>query len=217
MRRYNVAAKHNSLEGLYMTRNTTVCDRREVLAAAAGLAGAACLAASTHAAAVPTDEPPDPVFAPYANDWAWLVGSWSVSHRRLQDRLAGSTRWDEFSGSCRNWPLMGGRGNVDDNVLNLPTGRYHGVGVRAFDVASRQWSIWWIDSRHSGIEPPVRGGFVNGVGTFIGDDNWKGKPVKVRFQWTRITTTSAHWDQAFSEDGGTSWETNWHMEFTRAA
>lgn len=159
----------------------------------------------------------DPVFAPHARDWQWLIGSWSVRHRRLRDRLAGSTQWDEFSGTCSNWSLMGGRGNVDDNVLDLPTGRYHGVGVRAFDVEKRQWSIWWIDSRTPGIDPPVRGGFADGVGTFIGDDTWKGRPVKVRFRWTKITPTSAHWDQASSGDGGVTWETNWDMDFTRTA
>jgi hypothetical protein len=157
----------------------------------------------------------DPAFAPYARDWDWLIGNWSVRHRQLRDRLTGSTEWDEFSGTCRNWPLMAGRGNVDDNVLDLPSGRYRGVGVRAFDVQTRQWAIWWIDSRAPGIEPPVRGGFAEGVGTFIGDDTWKGRPVKVRFRWTEITATSAHWDQASSPDGGATWETNWHMDFTR--
>ncbi len=192
--------------------------RRDVLIAALGLAGSAMLAGSASAAQLPeAAESDEPVFAPHARDWEWLVGNWSVRHRRLRDRLAGSTEWDEFAGTCRNWPLMGGRGNVDDNVLDLPAGRYRGVGVRAFDVQAGLWSIWWIDSRRPGIKPPVRGGFADGIGTFIGDDSLRGRPVKVRFRWTAITPASAHWDQAFSPDGGATWETNWHMDFTRAA
>jgi len=192
--------------------------RRDVLIAALGLAGSAMLAGSVCAAQPPeAAEADEPVFAPHARDWEWLVGNWSVRHRRLRDRLAGSTEWDEFAGTCRNWPLMGGRGNVDDNVLDLPAGRYRGVGVRAFDVQAGLWSIWWIDSRRPGIEPPVRGGFADGIGTFIGDDSWRGRPVKARFRWTAITPASAHWDQAFSPDGGATWETNWHMDFTRTA
>jgi hypothetical protein len=187
-------------------------DRRNVLAAAIGVAGAVLLPeAALAASSAPTANAVDPAFAPHANDWKWLVGSWSVRHRRLKDRLAGSTEWEEFTGTCVNWSLMDGRGNVDDNVLDFPSGRYQGVGVRAFDVDTQQWSIWWIDSRRPGIEPPVRGGFANGVGTFIGDDTWKGK------RWTQITPTSAHWDQASSGDGGKTWETNWHMDFTRTA
>lgn len=193
--------------------------RRDVLFAALGVAGGtmipglALAAGQTHNSA----DVVDPSFSPYARDWDWLIGNWSVRHRRLRDRLAGNTQWDEFPGTCTNWPLMGGQGNVDDNVLDLPSGRYRGVGVRTFDVETRQWSIWWIDSRTHGIEPPVRGGFAEGVGIFIGDDTWRGAPVKVRFHWTEITSTSAHWDQAFSPDGGSTWETNWHMDFARAA
>jgi hypothetical protein len=200
----------------FMTHRLVDSDRRDLLAAALGVAGAIMLPPLAPAA-TPTAGGLDPVFAPHANDWSWLVGSWSVHHRRLKDRLAGSTEWEDFTGTCVNWPLMGGRGNVDDNVLSLAAGRYHGVGVRAFDLETGQWSIWWIDSRRPGIEPPVRGGFADGVGTFIGDDTWKGKPVKVRFRWSQITPTSAHWDQASSGDGGKTWETNWHMDFSRTA
>jgi hypothetical protein len=39
--------------------------------------------------------------------------------------------------------------------------------------------------------------------------------VKVRFVWSEITTTTAHWEQAFSVDGEQSWVTNWHMHMTR--
>jgi hypothetical protein len=35
--------------------------------------------------------------------------------------------------------------------------------------------------------------------------------------WSRITATSAHWEQALSSDGGKTWETNWIMEFQRSA
>ena len=192
--------------------------RREALVAALGIPGGIMISGVAMAAGQSQDKSgTDPAFSPHARDWNWLIGSWSVRHRRLRDRLAGSTEWDEFSGTCTNWPLMGGQGNVDDNVLDLPSGRYRGVAVRAFDVQTRQWAIWWIDSRKPGIDPPVRGGFADGVGTFIGDDTWKGRPVKVRFRWTKITATSAHWDQASSGDGGATWETNWHMDFTRTA
>jgi hypothetical protein len=150
------------------------------------------------------------------HDWDFLVGRWTVRHRRLKARLAGSTEWEEFAGTCVNWPTLGGQGNVDDNVIELPGGTYRAVGIRAFDANAGHWSIWWLDARNSSrMDPPVRGGFKNGVGTFLGDDSLNGRPIKVRFRWSQITPTSAHWDQAFSPDGGVTWETNWIMEFTR--
>ena len=60
------------------------------------------------------------------------------------------------------------------------------------------------------------GGFKDGVGTFTGDDTLEGKPIKVRFRWSEIKANSARWEQAFSPDGGATWEVNWRMQFTRA-
>ncbi|HJQ37589.1 MAG TPA: DUF1579 domain-containing protein, partial [Thermoanaerobaculia bacterium] len=52
----------------------------------------------------------------------------------------------------------------------------------------------------------------DGVGHFEGDDHHEGTPVRVRFTWTQ----EPRWEQAFSTDGGATWETNWIMRFTRA-
>jgi hypothetical protein len=149
-------------------------------------------------------------------DWDFLVGRWTVKHRRLKARLAGSTEWEEFNGTSVLSTTLGGAGNVDDNVIELPSGTYRAMGFRAFDPKTSQWSIWWLDARHpTTIDPPVRGGFRDGVGTFVGDDTLNGRPIKVRFLWSRMTANSAHWEQAFSADGGATWETNWVMDFTR--
>jgi hypothetical protein len=149
-------------------------------------------------------------------DWAWLIGKWHVRHSKLRGRLVGSTIWDEFDGWCVNWPVMGGLGNVDDNWLEGPGQPYRAAALRAFDPKSGDWGIWWLDGRMPGaIDVPVRGRFENGVGTFLADDIWEEKRVKVRFRWSEIAANSAHWEQAFSGDGGASWEVNWRMGFTR--
>lgn len=158
----------------------------------------------------------DPVYTGGPNDFDFLQGDWDVAHRRLKGRLVGSTEWEDFKGISKLWLTLGGEGTVDDNVLELPAGTYRAVGLRAYNRETRQWSIWWFDARYPNVEPPVRGGFKDGVGTFVGDDIHNGKPIKVRFQWTKITPTSAQWDQAYSPDGGVTWETNWVMQFTRA-
>lgn len=152
-----------------------------------------------------------------SHDFDFLVGRWSVAHRRLQRRLEDCTQWDEFPGTCDLRLILGGLGNLDDNVLELPAGTYRAATLRVFDPAAALWSIWWIDARQGQIEPPVRGAFVDGVGTFHGDDVWNGRPVRVRFIWSDITETSARWQQAFSADDGETWETNWIMQFTRVA
>ena len=150
------------------------------------------------------------------SNFDFLFGSWRVHHRRLKERLTDCTEWVAFEGTCVSRPLMGGQGNVEDNVLHLPEGTYQAVGLRAFDPRSCTWAIWWLDSRHPhSLDVPVVGGFKDGVGTFLADDTLRDRPIKVRFQWSKITPISAQWDQAFSPDGGQTWETNWVMQFTR--
>lgn len=153
----------------------------------------------------------------HLHDWAWQIGTWNVRHRRLRQRLAASDDWEDFPGTCTNWSLMGGQGNIEDNLLELPSGPYQAIALRNFDASTGLWSIWWLDARTPNIDPPVRGAFADGVGTFMGDDIFEGRPIKVRFLWTGMATGSPRWEQAFSEDGGLTWEVNWVMDFTRAA
>ena len=158
----------------------------------------------------------DAELARHAHDWDWLVGRWNVRHRRLNGRLVDSTDWQEFAGTCHMVPTLAGLGNMDDNWLDLPSGAYRAMGIRAFNPGTRLWSIWWLDARVQTIDPPVRGGFANGVGVFEGDDMLRGQPIKVRFTWSDITADSARWEQAFSPDDGETWEVNWIMHFARA-
>lgn len=154
---------------------------------------------------------------PGAADFDFFPGEWAVRHRRLDARLAGCRDWTAFAGRTVVRKILGGLGNIDDNILDPPDGSYRAATVRKFDPASGLWSIWWYDARHPGLEPPVHGRFENGVGTFLGDDVFEGRPIRVRFLWSEITAGAARWEQAFSEDGGASWETNWVMDFERAA
>lgn len=149
--------------------------------------------------------------------FAFQTGAWRVHHRKRKQRLAGSTDWVEFDGTCTAWELLGGHGNVDDHFLDDPAGAYRAATFRRRDPRSGLWSIWWFDPRFPGLEPPVHGGFSNGVGTFLADDQLGGRPIKVRFLWSGITRAAARWEQAFSPDGGSTWETNWLMTFSRIA
>jgi hypothetical protein len=151
------------------------------------------------------------------HDFDFLFGEWKVHHRRLKARLANDHEWIEFEGSSVVQKILGGYGTVDDNVLELPTGTYHGASLRSFEPKSGTWSIWWLDSRTplGPLDPPVRGSFRSGVGTFLGDDTFNGIPIRVRYEWSKINPTSCHWEQAFSADGGATWETNWVMDFKR--
>ncbi len=150
------------------------------------------------------------------SDFDFLHGAWTVRHRRLTERLKGSDIWEEFDGTSTTSPVMGGFGNIEDNVLNMPGGSYKAVALRSFDASTGLWAIWWLDGRHPHmLDVPVIGKFTDGIGIFLAEDMYEGRPIKVRFRWSHETPDSCQWQQAFSDDGGETWETNWVMEFMR--
>ena len=150
-----------------------------------------------------------------ARDFDFWLGSWRVQNRRLKRRLAGSEDWEEFAATSAAWPILDGLGNQDELRTDAADG-FVGMSFRFFDPETKLWWIYWADSRRSGeLDPPVVGAFAGDVGIFEGEDVWNGRPILVRFVWSGVTTPAPRWEQAFSDDGGRTWETNWVMDFTR--
>jgi hypothetical protein len=151
-----------------------------------------------------------------ATDFDFWFGSWEVRNRWLTRRLAGSDDWEEFPATVIARPLLDGVGN-EDEFRTDHDGGFVGMSFRFFDPERRRWSIYWADSRRPGeLDPPVFGAFSGDVGVFEGEDIHRGRPILVRFTWSRVTTPTPRWEQAFSDDGGRMWETNWVMDFARA-
>ena len=147
------------------------------------------------------------------------VGCWTMTNHVLKDRLAGSHEWLDFPGKQHIWKVMGGYGNVTDNWYDKAGGAFRILAVRTYDPKTGEWNIWGFDSRNpsDNVDPPVRGRFTSGVGSFYNDDTFRGKPIRTRVTWSNVTATTSHWEQAFSPDGGKTWETNWISDFKRVA
>jgi hypothetical protein len=152
-----------------------------------------------------------------SHDFDFWMGRWNVRNRRLIRRLAGSDEWDEFEAKVAARPLPGELGN-EDVFCSDYGGGFVGMSFRFFDPESGLWAIYWADTRRAGppLAPPVIGSFSDGIGIFEGDDTFEGRPIRVRFVWSGVDGPTPRWEQAFSDDGGETWETNWVMEFTRA-
>jgi hypothetical protein len=149
-------------------------------------------------------------------DFDFVIGNWFVKHRRLKERLANCSEWLEFDGEMSTQKILGGFGNIEDNILRLPDQDVRAIALRSYDQSTKSWSIWWLDGRFPGrIDVPVVGNFVDGVGTFFANDTFQGIPIIVRFVWRQIGVDLLRWEQAFSADEGESWETNWTMDFHR--
>lgn len=147
------------------------------------------------------------------HDFDYFAGAWTTRQHRLVERGVGSSDWDDFPGQLCMTPHLGGLATVDE--LYFPTKGWSGLTLRAFDVAKRQWSIYWVNGKTGAVGTPVVGGFEGNRGEFYGPDDDGGRPVTVRYVWTKVDQDHARWEQSFSYDGR-SWETNWTADFTRA-
>ena len=149
------------------------------------------------------------------NDFDFLIGSWKVHHRMLAQRLKGSTEWLEFKGDTVDRKILNGIGNMDDNVIHMQNGTVQAISLRLFNPATREWSIYWSTDKTGILDVPMIGKFKDGCGAFYSQEVFEGRHIYNRFIWSKITPNSCQWEQAFSEDGGKTWETNWIMDFVR--
>ena len=174
---------------------------------------ALCLALVAIGSSAPVHAAQD---AAKSTDFDFLLGEWRVQHKYV--RVSGERReWVEADGTCTNRHIVDGWGNTDECVINTSTGTNRGLALRSYDAKTQEWAIWWLDGRYPAgpLDPPVKGSFANGVGTFFGEIKVNGKLNRMRFIWSQITATSARWEQALSQDEGKTWDTVWIMSFQR--
>jgi len=148
----------------------------------------------------------------HVTDFDFLTGRWQVQNRRLATRAPGSDDWQSFDAEIHCEPRLGGIANIDQ--IDFHGQGWSGLTLRTFDLAKRQWSIYWVSSRSGTLFPPVHGGFDGDRGEFYGEDEDDGRHVYARFIWLRQGPDAARWEQAFSHDG-VEWLTNWTMQMTR--
>lgn len=151
-----------------------------------------------------------------SHDFDWEIGSWTTQLRYLPEPLTGSTRWVEYSGTSQVRAVLDGRANLVELSVKGAAGQIEGVSLRLYNPKARQWTLNFASVRNGLLTPPVTGAFDGqGRGTFYGLDTVNDRTVLVRFVISDVTPNAARFEQAFSADGGKTWETNWIAVDTR--
>ncbi|HEY7974447.1 MAG TPA: DUF1579 domain-containing protein [Ktedonobacterales bacterium] len=148
-------------------------------------------------------------------DFDFFIGSWDSHQRKLKQRLRGCDEWEVFHGVSVARKLLGGLGNMDEVTMETAAGRVLGLTLRFFDPQTQLWSIYWSSSARSALDAPMVGRFEQGRGEFYDRETFDGRSIFSRFIWTSSGANACRWEQAFSADGGRTWETNWTADFTR--
>ncbi|WP_280151728.1 DUF1579 domain-containing protein [Piscinibacter sp. XHJ-5] len=149
-------------------------------------------------------------------DFDFEHGRWRTSVRRLVQPLSGSPQWADYMGTTTVHPLLGGRANLAELEVAGPLGRIEGVSLRLFDTRRQRWTLNFSNATGGTLELPMTGGFDGGRhGVFYSAETFNGKPILARFLIDVLDADHCRFEQAFSVDGGASWEVNWIAFDTR--
>jgi len=149
------------------------------------------------------------------NDFDFYEGKWSIKNQRLKERLCNSNVWIEFNAEQEMEIILLGFGNTDNFIASFDDKPLEGRTIRLFNPKTRLWSMYWTDSINPILQPPTVGSFENGIGKFYCRDTFEGQRIIVEFLWDKTDPENPIWSQAFSNDNGVTWETNWYMYMKR--
>jgi hypothetical protein len=144
-------------------------------------------------------------------DFHWEFGTWKTEVRVRRNPLSEEAAdWADYDGTSVVRPLLGGRANFVEFSVQGTKGKIEGGSLRLYNPQTGQWSLNYANMRDGRLTAPVYGGFdANGRGAFYGQDTLDGRAILVRFIITRPSRNEAHFEQAYSADGGVTWEDNW--------
>jgi hypothetical protein len=178
------------------------------------LLSAPCILAAPQSAASPVPAPPNPRDG--AHDFDSLFGTFDFHLHYMLHPLTNSPDWTDMTGIGACYKVWDGRAQLDTlEVDNSSGGHIEGLTLRLYDREARQWRLYWANSRIGRLDPPQIGDFYDGHGDFYTTDTIHGKTTLVRYDWSRTSTGTPHFEQAFSLDGGKTWEVNWITDQTR--
>jgi hypothetical protein len=149
------------------------------------------------------------------HDFDFEIGTWKTHLTRLQHPLTGSTAWIDYEGTSVVRKVWNGRANLVELNVDGAAGHIQGLSLRLYNPKSHQWSLNYANASGGVLGQPTVGEFKNGRGEFYDQEAFDGRVILVRNVWSDITPTSCRFEQAFSGDGGKTWEVNWIATDTR--
>src|SRR6266567_660410 len=124
--------------------------------------------------------------------------------------LSGSKEWIELNGTVVARPIWDGKGNFAEIRADGPNGQHlEFLSLRLYNPKARQWTLNFASSISGVLSVPKYGEFKDRRGEFYDQEDFNGRMIFVRFLFFDVSPDSGRSEQAFSNDGGKTWETNW--------
>jgi len=149
------------------------------------------------------------------HDFDFHIGKWKSHISRLDHALSGSSNWLTCEGNLIARKVWDGRAQIEELDVTCPDHRIEDLLLFLYNPQTRQWSLNPSAVGDGVVGHPMFGEFKNGRGEFYDQETFKDRFILVRQVWSDITPTSHRFEQAFSDDGGKTWEVNFKATLTR--
>ncbi|MGH9444801.1 MAG: hypothetical protein ACRD3O_03625 [Terriglobia bacterium] len=149
------------------------------------------------------------------HDFDFAIGDWQARILHLQHSPGKADEWAVWTGRVIAANIWGGRANIQEIDVNAPSGPIEELRLCLYRPLLHQWYLHWADSDDGVLDRPMIGRFKDGTGSFYDQEDYNGRTIFVRHRYSEITPRSYHWQQAFSQDGGTTWQPNWNVTLSR--
>jgi hypothetical protein len=150
-----------------------------------------------------------------SHDFDFEVGTWKTHLKVLTHSESGAATWAEFNGTSVVRKIWNGKANMVELEVDGPTGHVEGLNLHLYNPTAHQWSLNFANAKAGVIGVPTVGEFRDGRGEFYDLEPIDGRMTLVRNIWSDVNANFCHFEQAFSTDGGKTWETNWIADDTR--
>jgi hypothetical protein len=166
--------------------------------------GLGCISAATPSGAADRTLVPD-AGRDGQHDFDFNVGVWKTRIKRMLDPLSGSAESLELNGTVTVRKVWGGRAQLEEIEADGPRGHWEGLTLFLYDPKTQQWSQTFAGSANGTFSPGLIGSFHDGIGELFAQDTFNGRSIFVRARWSDITPNSHHFEEDYSDDGGTTW------------
>jgi len=149
-------------------------------------------------------------------DMDFNIGTWRAHINLLRTPLKGTGTWVELNGTAVVRKVWGGRAQLEEVEADGSIGHFEALVLLLYDPHSHQWSKSFANSNDGQLIQPMIGEFRDGRGEFYDQETYHGRTALMRAVWSNITVNSQHFQEAFSFDGGKTWEPYFVATFMRS-
>jgi hypothetical protein len=142
------------------------------------------------------------------HDFDFCVGKWKTHISQLINPLSHFNDWVKLEGDVTIRSIGDGKGFLEEIEVVNASVHFNAITLFLYDPKAGQWSETFTNLSSGVPEIPKIGEFKDGVAEMYATKTFNGRAILVRGKWSNITANTHTYEEAFSEDGGKTWETN---------